>query len=220
LAFPLTQKKTSLGGDAGGSKTLIHLNGTKKIIQDHLTLTQNDIVHVSVKLKSVRYRSKINCGGYSKERSVELTKYTFENFISRLRYHHQGDGVKYHYTRDPLFIVQKRERIYGFDSDYVSDYVWINAEQDHAEADERTARRLDALDDDFRDTGQWEKIYYADRWEYVCSHLTKEGADAFIRRKGHDYKDLRVYVECQIHCEEYNAIINGLLDGKIAFTVE
>lgn len=148
---------------------------------------------------------------------MELTKATFEDFITRLKHHHRGEGVSDHCTRDPLFIVQKRERVYGFDSAYVSDYVWINAEQDHREADERTARRLDALDDGDRETGQWEKIYYADRWEHVCSHMTKEGAEAFIRRKGHDYDELRVYVECQIYCEEINGIINGLLDGKIAF---
>jgi len=148
---------------------------------------------------------------------MELTRETFDDFISRLKFHHKGEGVKDHCTRDPLFIVQKRERVYGFDSDFGSDYVWINAEQDNMEADERTARRLDALDDDGRETGQWEKIYYAVRWEYVCSHLTKEGAEAFIRRKGHDYEELRVYVECQIYCEEFNAIVGGLLEGKITF---
>jgi hypothetical protein len=95
--------------------------------------------------------------------------------------------------------------------------VWINRDNDHAEADTRTSKRLDALDDDGRDTNPWEKVYYADRWEFVSAHFTKEAAEAFINRKKHDYDKLRVYVDCQLYCWEFNAIINGLLDGKIVF---
>jgi hypothetical protein len=149
---------------------------------------------------------------------MELTKEYFDDFISRLRYHHEGEGVRDHCTADPIFIVQKLERVWGFDSQYVDDYVWINAENDHAEADERTAKRLDALDDDGRETGAWEKVYYVDRWDYVCAHFTKEGAEAFIVRKKHDYNKLRVYVDCQVYCWEFNAVIEGLLSGKIVFS--
>lgn len=148
---------------------------------------------------------------------MELTKETFDDFISRLKYHHRGEGVNDHCTRDPLFIVEKRERVTGFDSDYCDDYIWINFDNDHAEADTRTTKRLDALDDAGRETGAWKKVYYVDRWEYVSAHLTKEAAEAFIARKKHDYDQLRVYVDCQFYCWEFNAIVNGLLDGKITF---
>jgi len=147
----------------------------------------------------------------------ELTKETFDDFITRLKFHHRGEGVREHFTCDPLFIVQSRERVVGLDSAYCDDYIWINAENDHAEADTRTANRLDALDDDGRKTGAWEKVYYIDRWEYVSAHLTKEAAEAFIARKKHDHDELRVYVDCQLCCWEFNAIIEGLLDGKITF---
>lgn len=123
-------------------------------------------------------------------------------------------GVKYII---PIFIVQKRERIAGFDPQYTGDYVWINRENDHAEADARTTRRLEALDYSNRDTGAWEKVYFIDRWDYVCAHFTQEAAEAFIARKKHDYEELRVFVDCQLYCHEFNAIINGLLDGKIVF---
>ena len=60
-----------------------------------------------------------------------------------------------------------------------------------------------------------------ERWEHVNSHLTKEAAEAFIRRKKHDYRDgLRVYVEAQIYCWEFNEIIKGLLDGRIVFAAD
>lgn len=149
--------------------------------------------------------------------NMELTKETFDDFISRLKYHHRGEGVNDHCTRDPLFIVEKRERVTGFDSQYVDDYIWVNMQNDHAEADTRTAKRLDALDDAGRETGAWEKVYYVDRWEFVSAHLTKEAAEAFIARKKHDYDQLRVYVDCQLYCWEFNAIVNGLLDGEITF---
>jgi hypothetical protein len=149
---------------------------------------------------------------------LELTKETFDDFVSRLRYHNKGEGVNDHCTRDPIFIVESRKRIYGFDPQYGGDYyVWSDTDDREREADARTAKRLDALDDDGRDTGKWEKVYYQDRWEYVCSHFTKEAAEAFVARKKHDYDELRVYVDCQLYCWEYNAIIEGLLSGKIAF---
>ena len=149
--------------------------------------------------------------------SMELTKETFDDFVSRLKHHNQGGGVNDHCTANPIFIVQKRERVYGFDSDYGNAYVWINAENDHEEADERTTKRLNAIDDDGRNTGNWNKIYYIDQWDYVCAHFTKEAAVAFIKRKRHDYSTLRVWVDSQYWCWEFNAIISGLLDGKITF---
>ena len=153
--------------------------------------------------------------------SMELTKETFDDFISRLKYHHQGEGVNDHCTRDPLFIVQNRKRITGMDGSFADEYIWVNFDRDIDEADERTAKRLDALADDIfkeRDLKGWEKIYYVDCWEYVSAHLTKEAAEAFIARKKHDYDQLRVYVDCQLYCWEFNAIVNGLLAGKITFT--
>ena len=86
-----------------------------------------------------------------------LTKEAFDDFITRLKYHNQGGGVSDHCTANPIFIVQKRERVYGFDSDYGTAYVWINAENDHEEADERTTKRLNAIDDAGRSTGKWNK---------------------------------------------------------------
>lgn len=148
---------------------------------------------------------------------MQLNKETFEDFISRLRYHHNGEGVNDHCTRDPLFIVEKRVRVTGMDSAYVDDYIWINFDRDHEEADARTSKRLDALDDAGRSTGSWEKIYYCDHWEYVSTHFTKEAAEAFIARKKHDYDKLRVYVDAQLYCWEFNAIVNGLLEGNIVF---
>lgn len=59
---------------------------------------------------------------------------------------------------------------------------------------------------------------YREEWQYVSSHLTKEAAEAFITRKKHDYPlGMRVFVDAQVYCWEYQEIIKGLLDGKIAY---
>lgn len=150
---------------------------------------------------------------------MTLTKELFDDFVGRLVYHNKGEGVEYHYTSHPIFLVHKRDRIYGFDSEYSSNYVWFRTDGDcgYDEADERTTKRLDALYEDGRDIKNWERIYYIDRWEYVNAHFTKEGALDFIKRKQHDYDELRVYVDSQYLCHEFNSIISALIEGKLIF---
>ncbi|MNR29189.1 hypothetical protein D3C85_1465610 [compost metagenome] len=60
-----------------------------------------------------------------------------------------------------------------------------------------------------------------DRWVPVNSHFTKDAAEAFIKRKRHDYREgMRVYVDAQTHCWEYNTIKEAILQGRIGLTDE
>lgn len=172
----------------------------------------------------------------------ELTVETFNDFVQRLRHHVRGEGVEWHYTRDALFTVQAKRYIYGIDKDYtdkwavcVEDMSWDSPAEYWQDAGDETRKELDAAANKlcgkpFRESDvsdQWDMLNelddhnvvgYDERWDYVNSHFTKEAADAFIARKKHDYPDgLRVYVEAQVYCWEFNEIINGLLDGRIAF---
>lgn len=80
---------------------------------------------------------------------------------------------------------------------------------------------------DLSDYDKWEaikEIKYVtvtgmdERWEYVNSHFTKDAAEAFIKRKQHDYREgLRVYVDAQSYCWEWNTIKNALIAGKLKF---
>ena len=57
-----------------------------------------------------------------------------------------------------------------------------------------------------------------ERWEFVCQHFTRDAADAFIKRKGHDYREgLRVYVDATSYSWELNTIKAAILDGRIGF---
>jgi hypothetical protein len=58
-----------------------------------------------------------------------------------------------------------------------------------------------------------------DRWEYVNAHFTHAAAEAFIKRKKHDYRDgMRVYVESQYYAWEFEAIKAAILDGTLTYT--
>jgi hypothetical protein len=172
----------------------------------------------------------------------ELTADTFGDFVQRLRHHVRGEGVDWHYTADALFTVQARRIIFGIDRDYSSktavyvDESMYFSPQEYWDENEGMRDRLDAaareVDEmpflSLEEYEQWDVLAdlpehtvsrWDDRWEYVNSHFTKEAAEAFIQRKKHDYRDgLRVYVEAQIYCWEFNEIIKGLLDGRITFT--
>jgi len=52
-------------------------------------------------------------------------------------------------------------------------------------------------------------------WSYVNSHFTYAAAEAFIKRKSHDYKELRIFTDAQNYCWEFNTIKEGLLNGDI-----
>lgn len=56
------------------------------------------------------------------------------------------------------------------------------------------------------------------RWEILNSHFTKDAAEAFIRRKKHDYGEMRVYVESQYYAWEFEAIKAAILNGTLTYT--
>ena len=171
----------------------------------------------------------------------ELNAETFADFVQRLRHHVRGEGVDWHCTADALFTVQARSIIFGIDRDYtdktavaIEDSMYFSP-QEYWDAHEDMHVKLDAIAHEvdempflaLENYEQWDILSdlddhtvsgWDDRWDIVNVHFTKEAAEAFIKRKKHDYRDgLRVYVDAQVYCWEFNAIINGLLDGRIAY---
>lgn len=164
---------------------------------------------------------------------MDLTKEKFENFIDRLKYHNRGAGVDDHCTANPIFIVQSLKKVGGIDLDYDPEYYWTDeAHEQELSDDELMSEIISNVEDgcSFNDFDinsdnvvtfdadgaiAYQKIGFAENWEYVCAHLTREGAEAFIQRKKHDHRELRIYVDSQYWCWEFNAIINGMLDGRV-----
>jgi hypothetical protein len=171
-----------------------------------------------------------------------LTAETFNDFVQRLRHHVRGEGVNLHYTADALFTVQARQFVFGIDQDYTDNravyadgHLYRSIQEYWDEQLPEWRAELHRLAQKHGGVGfmqlgeddQWDILAdlpdhtvsgWHEEWVHVNSHLTKEAAEAFIKRKKHDYRDgLRIYVESRSYCWEFNEIINGLLDGKIVF---
>jgi hypothetical protein len=172
-----------------------------------------------------------------------LTPATWADFVARLQHDCVGEGVADHCTRDALFVVQARRVISGFDTDYTDqllvycdDLSWYSPQEywDGGDEDERAALNVAAQAEYGNDflalyvPEQWEILGalpdhqvtgWHEEWEYVNSHLTKDAAEAFIKRKKHDYpKGIRVYVESQYYAWEFNAIKEAILSGKLVYS--
>lgn len=171
---------------------------------------------------------------------AKLTPETFADFIERLKYHSRGEGVNEHCTADAIFIVQRKRLVSGIDADYTDqlmiwcdDWKWFSIQEywDDLDADGRVhlnKKSQEWCDKQFMkadSSDQWYLIGelenhtvtgYQWEWEYVNSHFTREAAEAFIKRKSHDYRDgLRIYVDANIYCWEFNAIKEALMDGRL-----
>jgi hypothetical protein len=173
-----------------------------------------------------------------------LTPATWADFVTRLRHDCVGDGVDDHGTADAIFTVQARREVSGFDSDHTdkllvycdgNDWKSPQAYWDaHDDAEVRTnldkAAQRD-YDSDFMaldQSEQWEILGalpdhtvtgWKEEWEHVNSHFTKDAAEAFIKRKKHDYLEgMRVYVESQYYAWEFNAIKEAILSGRLTYT--
>ena len=177
-------------------------------------------------------------------RGAKITEASWADFVQRLKHDCRGEGVSRHYTADAIFIVQARRLVFGIDRDYtdrtavlLEDRHWLSPQEywDSCDEDKRDALDGQALEEsdgeckflELQEHDQWELLAelpdhsvvgWDDRWEYVSSHFTRDAADAFVARKKHDYRDgIRVYVEAQIYCWEYNAIKEAIMDGCLVF---
>ncbi|HHP5403323.1 TPA: hypothetical protein ACSCX2_000138 [Aeromonas veronii] len=175
-----------------------------------------------------------------------LSTESWADFVARLRHDCVGEGVHDHCTADAIFKVESRQLIYGIDKDYTDkiavicdDSVWFSPQEYWDECDDDQQSHLNELaqeaeGEDFlnlkRFRAQWNILGelddhtvtgWDDKWVPVNSHFTKDAAEAFIERKRHDYREgMRVYVDAQTYCWEYNTIKEGILQGRIGLTDE
>lgn len=167
---------------------------------------------------------------------------TWNEFVERLRYHCNGAGVKWHHTSAAIFTVQTKRIDYGYEIDYaegrvvcLEDRSWFSPKEYWDDLDDEEREEIDQalMADrecsfmDMDEDDQWDYLAELDdhtvtgwnkRWEIVNSHFTREAAEAFIRRKQHDYGEMRVYVKSQYYAWEFEAIKEAILDGTLTYT--
>ena len=176
---------------------------------------------------------------------ADLTPAMFEDFRKRLVHHCRGEGVADHCTADAIFIVEARRLICGTSTDYTDNRVvfrddseWFSPQEYWDDADEDERAELDKAAQEYGDCdflvlaphAQWEVLGeledhtvtgWAEWWGYVNAHFTREAAEAFIKRKAHDYPEgLRINVDAQLYCWEWNAIKAAIMDGHLGLVNE
>ncbi|WP_428383732.1 hypothetical protein [Nevskia ramosa] len=111
-----------------------------------------------------------------------------------------------HCTADPMFVVQKKRRIYGFDTSYCTRTVWLDSECESTEVPAKRARVLDRRDDrGDKIPPRYERTGYIDEWEHVTTYLTSEAAHAYCEAKAYE-GELRVYVDSGCRNHEWKAM--------------
>jgi hypothetical protein len=130
-------------------------------------------------------------------------------------------------TREPIFMVQRHRRTYGFDPAYSDNPVYIDEE--HHEVDDfseyhcpnpecdAVMTRADVDDevcshcDQVLNLGNWclTRTAYQDSWENVQPFFTRKGAEEYLRINGHRLRGKeppRIYVESAYRNAEWAAI--------------
>ncbi|WP_223543973.1 hypothetical protein [Pseudomonas sp. BF-B-28] len=165
--------------------------------------------------------------------------------MARLRYDCNGPRTHDHCTNGATFIVEERKIICGLDTNYTDkklvyfdsgESVCYSPAEYWQNCDRNQKRKLNQLMQEecgkqFMRASEWHQwdvlsklpehtvTGWDDRWECVNAHLTHAAAEAFIRRKKHDYREgLRIYVNSQYWCWEFESIKQAILDGTLTYT--
>ncbi|KNH48322.1 hypothetical protein [Pseudomonas lini] len=169
---------------------------------------------------------------------------TWTDFVTRLRHDVKGPRVHDHCTSAAIFKVECRKIVYGLDMDYTDKHLvyWDSGESaaysiaeywkqcSRGEKTELNKCMQGWSECQFMKASENDQWYvlgelpehtvtgWDDRWEYVNAHFTYDAAQAFIARKKHDYRDgMRVYVDSQYYCWEFEAIKSVILDGTLTY---
>jgi len=121
-----------------------------------------------------------------------------------------------HATAHPLFVVQKKCRDMGYESDYTDDYCWAFSDgPDCVIADPDEVLRLEQLDSVGKITDEeWQKVYYIDRWDFVTACFTAQSCKEFIENNKHRYGELRMFVDTAHHNPEWKLIRDYLIEQE------
>lgn len=106
-------------------------------------------------------------------------------------------------TADPIYLVETRRRLYGFDTSYTDNNVWLYPD----ECVEVPLEITKQLDDGLLDEGDYHYTGYIDIWEFVQVFFTMEAAQEFIKNNGHRHTGkLRVIVDSGYRNREWQTI--------------
>lgn len=116
-------------------------------------------------------------------------------------------------TANPIYVVQRKRRTYGFDTDYDDGErtVWLHSD----ESVEATAEERKPLDEAWERGDDipegWIRTSYVDTWEFVMPFFTEAAADRYVRENAHRLGEARVFVDSAYRNPEWQAIREYLM---------
>lgn len=115
-------------------------------------------------------------------------------------------------TDQPMFLVQQKRRVYGFDPEYGENVVWLHADGDYTEADDEEHKKFQAdYEENLTEPEGWVRTSYKDEWEFVTACFTEQGCKDHITSNGHNLKEPRIYADGSYRNFEFREIRNWLL---------
>lgn len=174
-----------------------------------------------------------------------FTPETWAEFTQQLKQSWENDNAG---TDSPIFVVQSKNIVWGLDpaSDSVEITNIVDVDQESkyksveeffdslkaAEKHDLNGLAIDEEDELFLDIKASTQINILSDWNernvYICHgkyfwedincHLTRTAADAFIKRKSHDYGELRVFVKSLYWCDEFKNLLNAIISGEVGLT--
>lgn len=130
------------------------------------------------------------------EREIELLETLCHNLLT------QDNAI----TSHPIFIVQEKRRVYGFDTDYSDEAVWVDEEGiELSTADAELAeQRYELGDEGNPDT--WTRTAYKDFWEFKTACFTRQGCEDYIAANRSHLFEPRIYVESGYRNHEWQLL--------------
>lgn len=111
-------------------------------------------------------------------------------------------------TSNPIFMVQRKERTYGFDMNYSDDHIWLDRGDEIY--DEELIAELNRKDENYDDIdSRYYKCYYRDDWINVQPFFTEVAANQYLDINAHNLdgrENCRIYVESGYRNEEWRII--------------
>ena len=116
-------------------------------------------------------------------------------------------------TDQPIFIVQRERRDYGYDSGWADDYVWCNIadSEECIEEEDEQYEVLNNQDENGEIDSDWYRCYYKKRWEYVTACFTEQGCKDYIAANGHNLGKTRIYADGSYRNFEFREVRDFLL---------
>lgn len=176
-----------------------------------------------------------------------FTPESWAEFTQQLKNSWENDNAG---TDSPIFVVQSKNIVWGLDpaSDSVEITNIVDVDQESkyksveeffdslkaAEKHDLNGLAIDEEDELFLDVKVSTQINILTEWNernvYICHgkyfwedincHLTRSAAEAFIKRKSHDYGELRVFVKSLYWCDEFKNLLNAIINGEVGLTIK